>query len=77
MIFMTAKDRMKLYFVSLEYEDNWRDLQGIFDTKEKADAVNEILNGGTGDVHEFELNKIKDLDSRNLKQKLIDLGVIE
>jgi hypothetical protein len=47
---------MKVYLVSNEYEDNWRDLQAIFDSIEKATEFNNKENGGYGAISYFELN---------------------
>jgi len=48
---------MIVYFVYNEYEDNWCDMQAIFDNKEKAQQFNEEKNGGYGTISIFELNK--------------------
>jgi len=50
---------MKIYVVFEEYSDGWKDLQGVFSSKKKAEEFNETKNEGYGDIYTFELDGIE------------------
>jgi len=53
---------MKLYLLYREYDDGWKNIQGIYDSEEKAVKINKILNNNLGTVMNLTLNKTKDLE---------------